>query len=415
MQNNSFFRIITAELLKGVLVKIAYFDCFAGAGGDMIVAAMLDAGLDAEFLKNQLATLGLKDIDLKITETTRAGLRAVGFVPVLPDQQHHRNLQQITEIITKSRMSRKSRETAITIFNKIARAEAKVHNKAIQDIHFHEVGALDSIVDIVSAAIGLEALGAEQVYCSALSVGGGTVKCTHGLLPVPAPATAELLKDVPVIAGPAQVELLTPTAAAILTTIVDEFCPLPAMKIETVGYGAGTLDSVEFPNILRLILGRQTTADSENADSVCLLDTNIDDTSGELLGCVTEKLFEQGALDVFSTPIYMKHNRPGVQLSIICRIADTQRLEQVLFEQAVTFGIRKQILQRSKLAREFVAVETEFGQIRIKTGSLNGKILSFKPEFSDCVCAAQKHNSSVKAVLDAAKNAYKKTISRHNA
>jgi len=389
-------------------MKIAYFDCFAGAGGDMIAAAMLDAGLDAEFLKVQLATLGLKQLDIKLAQTQRAGLRALGFVPIIPEQDEHRNLEQITSIINQSKISEKAKKTATTIFNKLAQAEATVHNKAPQDIHFHEVGALDSIVDIVSASIGLDALGVEKVYCSALSVGGGTVKCAHGLMPVPSPATAELLKGVPTVGGPIQAELLTPTAAAILTTIVDEFCSLPSMKIETIGYGAGSLEAEEFPNVLRLILGQRAAEGLSNADTICLLETNVDDLSGELLGFITEKLFVYGALDVFTTPVYMKHSRPAVQLSVICEIKDAQQLEQVIFEEGLTFGIRKQILQRSKLARQFVSVQTEFGEIKIKVGTLGAKIVNAKPEFSECVSAAQKHKVPVKAVLEAAIAAYKK-------
>ncbi|MDD5063311.1 MAG: nickel pincer cofactor biosynthesis protein LarC [Phycisphaerae bacterium] len=389
-------------------MKIAYFDCFAGAAGDMIVAAMLDAGLDAEFLKAQLATLGLKNFDIKITETKRTGLRALSFLPVVQKEHAHRNLKDITKIITQSKISEQAKKTAITVFEKIAKAEGKVHGKDPNEIHFHEVGALDSIVDIVSASIGFAALGLDKIYCSTLSVGGGTIECAHELLPVPAPATAELLKGVPIISGPGQFELLTPTAAAILTTVVDRFCPLPAMSIEAIGYGAGSRQSQEFPNVLRLILG-QTVEDTEaNADSVCLLETNIDDASGELLGSTTEKLFKQGALDVFTTPIYMKHGRPAGQISVICKIEDAQKLEQLLFGEGLTFGIRRQILQRSKLARQLVTVQTEFGEIRIKTGSLAGKIVNAKPEFSDCSAAAEKHKVTVKAVLDAAMAAYKK-------
>ncbi len=390
-------------------MKIAYFDCFAGAGGDMIVAAMLDAGLDAGFLKAQLATLGLKNLDIKITETSRAGLRALSFLPVVPKEQQQRNLEQITKIISRSKISEQAKKTAVTVFERIAQAEGNVHGKDPHNIHFHEVGALDSIVDIVSASIGLEALGVDKVYCSALSVGGGTVKCADRLMPVPAPATAELLKGVPIVGGPAQLELLTPTAAAILTTVVDRFCPLPSMKIEAIGYGAGSLESEEFPNVLRLILGQITSEAEANADSVCLLETNIDDVSGELVGSATEKLFRHGALDVFTTPIYMKHGRPAEQISVICKVEDVQQLEQILFEEGLTFGIRRQILQRSKLAREFVTIQTKFGEIRIKTGILGGKIVNAKPEFSDCISAAKKHNVAVKAVLDAAIAAYKKS------
>lgn len=387
-------------------MKIAYFDCFAGAGGDMIVAAMLDAGLDGEFLKGQLATLGVKNLDIKITKTERGGLRALSFVAVGPKQQQSRNLEQITEIISRSKISKQAKKTAITIFNKLAQAEAVVHNKDADDIHFHELGAIDSIADIVSASIGLEALGIEKVYCSALSVGGGSVKCAHGLLPVPAPATAELIKGIPITAGPGQVELLTPTAAAILTTIVDQFCPLPSMKIEAIGYGAGSFQSEEFPNVLRLILGEAATEVAADADSVCLLETNVDDVSGELVGLVTEELFKCGALDVFTTPIYMKQNRPAVQISVLCEVEGVRQIEQILFEQGLTFGIRKQILQRSKLVRDFVTVHTEFGKIRIKTGTRDGKIVNAKPEFSDCVSAAKKQNVPVKIVLDAAVSAY---------
>jgi uncharacterized protein (TIGR00299 family) protein len=389
-------------------MKIAYFDCFAGAGGDMIVAAMLDAGLDAEFLKVQLATLGLKNLNIKITETKRAGLRALSFLPVVQKEHKQRNLKDITKIITQSKIGEKAKKTAIAVFEKIAQAEGAVHGDDPNDVHFHEVGALDSIVDIVSASIGFEALGLDKVYCSTLSVGGGTIECAHQILPVPAPATMKLLKGVPIVGGPGQLELLTPTAAAILITVVDRFCPLPAMKIEAIGYGAGSLESEEFPNVLRLILGQTADEMEATADSVCLIETNIDDISGEIVGSVTEKLFSRGALDVFTTPIYMKQGRPAEQISVICKIEDVQQLEQIFFEEGLTFGVRRQILQRSKLAKQFVTVQTEFGEIRIKIGSLGGKIVNAKPEFSDCSCAAEKHKVTVKAVLDAAMAAYKK-------
>ena len=393
-------------------MKIAYFDCFAGAGGDMIVAAMLDAGLDVKFLKSQLATLGLSELDIKAERTRRCGISALSFEPVVPGQRQHQNLEQITRIISQSRISEQAKKTAIRIFNRLARAEAAVHAQNIQDIHFHELGAVDAIVDVVSASIGLEALGIEKVYCSVLSIGGGTVNCAHGLMPVPAPATAELLKAVPVVAGPEQAELLTPTAAAILTTVVEQFRPLPAMKIEAIGYGAGRLQSEKFPNVLRLLLGQTTDEDAANVDSVCLLETNIDDAAGEVVGLAAEKLLAEGALDVFTTPIYMKHNRPAVKISVICRLDDTERLERLLFEQGLVLGVRKQTLQRSKLPREFVTVQTEFGEVKIKLGLLNGKVVSAKPELADCAQAARKHNVPVKTVQDAAMAAYNKPRSQ---
>jgi uncharacterized protein (TIGR00299 family) protein len=389
-------------------MKIAYFECFAGAGGDMIVGAMLDAGLDGEFLKLQLATLGIDTLDIKISQTQRSGLRAIQFVPVCSAKQHHRYLEDIIEIINRSKINEKAKKTAVAIFSRLAEVEAGIHGRKPNEVHFHEIGAVDSIVDIVSAAIGIEALGVEKVYCSALSVGGGSVKCAHGLLPVPAPATVELLKGVPINGGPGQFELVTPTAAAVLTTIVDRFGPLPSMKIEKTGYGAGTLETKEFANVLRLFLGESVDADAADTDTVCLLETNIDDVSGEIVGYVMARLLEEGALDVFSTPICMKQNRPAVKLSVICETKDVTKLERLLFEEAVTFGIRRQILQRSKLVREFVTVGTKFGEIRIKVGKLNGEVVNAKPEFSDCRLAAGKYDVAVKAVLAAAMAAYSK-------
>jgi len=390
-------------------MKIGYFDCFAGAGGDMISAAFLDAGLDADFLKQQLKTLKLKKLDIKIKKVKRCGFRAVQFIPASPEQKTHRNLKQITDIISKSKIDLPAKKTAIRIFERLAVAEAKVHGKQINDIHFHEVGAIDSIVDIASASIGYQFFiekGIEKFFSSPLSVGSGTVKTAHGLMPVPAPATAELLEGVPVTAGPADFELLTPTAAAILTTIVDEFCLLPSMKIEKVACGAGSLDSKHFANILRLIIGRAEKSAMADTDSVYLLETNIDDATAEQIGYVSEKLLEAGALDVFTTPIYMKHNRPAVKLSAICRSEDEMKITQLIMEQGITFGIRKQLLARSKLLRSFVTVQTKFGKIRIKTGTFGGKIVNAKPEFGDCKTAAEKFNVTIKKVADAALKEY---------
>jgi hypothetical protein len=388
-------------------MKVAYFDCFAGAAGDMLVAAMLDAGLDFDFLKAQIATLGIEQLDVTLSETKRCGLRALTFTPSAPHQHHHRHLHDITTLITQSKISDKAKQTAVAIFDRLAKAEAAVHGKDPNDIHFHEVGAVDSIVDIVSAAIGLQALNVQKVYCSTLSVGGGTVKCAHGTLPVPAPATAELIKGLPVAGGPVQFELLTPTAAAILATVVDQFCPLPAMKIEAVGCGAGSRQIDEFPNVVRLFIGQIVTDGAETTDSVCLLETNIDDIKGEIIGSMMDKLFACGALDVFTVPIYMKHNRPGVQLSVICKADNAQQLEQVLFEQGLTFGIRRQIMQRSKLAREFVTVKTEYGDIRVKVGKLGQHVVNAKAEFSDSSAAAQRAGVPVQTVQDAALTAFR--------
>ncbi len=389
-------------------MRIGYFDCFAGAAGDMIVAAMLDAGFDFEFLKDQLATLGIKDLGVKIKDTKRGGLRAIQFVPVIEKQQHHRNLDDIKKIINNSRIGDKPKETAIRIFDRLGDAEATVHGKETKDVHFHEVGALDSIVDIVSAAIGLDAMGIEKVYCSGLAVGGGTIKVAHGLLPVPAPATTELLKGVPTVGGPIDKELLTPTGAAILTTVAENFGPMPQINIEATGYGAGTLDSKKFPNVVRLIIGQATNESSATADSVCLLETNIDDVSGEIISSAMDKLLSEGALDVFATPIVMKHGRPAVKLTVICRTGETAKMEGIIFSLGITFGIRKQVINRSKLQREFRTVATRFGDIKIKVGKWDGRIVNFKPEYEDCMRAAQKHNVSVKEVMNETIRAYGK-------
>jgi uncharacterized protein (TIGR00299 family) protein len=388
-------------------MKIAYFDCFSGAAGDMIAGAMLDAGLPFEFLKGRLASLGLQNLQLKFSETKRAGLRAIQFIPVGKEEHHLRNLADITKIIEGSELSNKPKQTALAIFQRLAEAEAAVHGKEPNDIHFHEVGALDSIVDIVSAAIGLEALGIEKVYCSPLAVGGGWVETAHGRLPVPAPATAQLLKGAPTVGGPIDKELLTPTGAAILTTVAEGFGPLPEMKIDAIGYGAGTLNSERLPNVLRLIIGRTTAASAATADGVCLLETNIDDVSGEVIASAAERLLAAGALDVWTTPIVMKHSRPAVKLSALCSIGDTAKLEQIIFEAGLTFGIRRQIMQRSKLAREFVSVSTPFGDIKVKVGKWGDQVVNAKPEFADCQKAAQEHKVSVKEVVEAATRAYR--------
>jgi pyridinium-3,5-bisthiocarboxylic acid mononucleotide nickel chelatase len=392
-------------------MKIAYFDCFSGAGGDMIAAAFIDAGLDKEFLLGQLDSLGIEGLEVKIFETVRCGLRAIKFEPIFPHQHHHRNLRDITDIINKSKIKPEAKQTAIVIFNKLAEAEGTVHGKPKDDIHFHEVGAVDSIVDIVAASVGFHYFldsGVEKFYCSTISVGGGLTKAEHGLIPIPGPATAELIRNVPVTAGPAQVELLTPTAAAILTTIAADFCPLPLMKILKTGYGAGTFNPEDFPNVLRLFIGESVNSEPSTVDSVCLLETNIDDLSGEIVGSVVEKIFEIGVLDCFTMPIYMKHNRPAYKLTVICEIKDEERISHFLFEQGLTLGIRRQILHRRKLERDFVTATTPFGVIKIKTGRLDGKVVFCKPEFSDCQQAAQRHNVAVKTVMDAAMAAYKR-------
>jgi uncharacterized protein (TIGR00299 family) protein len=390
-------------------MKTAYFDCFSGAGGDMIAAAMIDAGLSEELLRQQLSTLGIKDLQINISEATRCGIKAVRFEPTAPPQHYHRHLGDIVEIIKNSGISPGAKECAIAIFKKLADAEAHVHRTDAHSVHFHEVGAVDSIVDIVAACIGLEALKIEKVYCSSLALGGGTVKTEHGILPVPAPATAELVKRIPTFGGPEQVELLTPTAAAILTTFAASFGQMPAMAIESIGHGAGSRDSKTLPNVVRLIIGESTAACGAESDYVTLLETNCDDITGEVAGHIMESLMAQGALDTFAMPLYMKQTRPAILLSVLCNPQEAPKFERFLFEQGITLGVRRQIVQRSKLRRDYVTVNTKFGQIRVKRGFLGDKVLFAKPEFSDCAKASYEHNVPVKVIVDAAMDAYRKT------
>lgn len=388
-------------------MKIAYFDCFAGAAGDMIVAAMLDAGLDEAFLRDRIASLAIHGLEIRIGRVNRAGISAVHFATAVSGHQHHRGLGDIVEIINRSAICDSAKQRAIAIFERLAVAEGRIHGKDPQEIHFHEVGAVDSIVDIVAVSVGLDALGIERIVASPLSVGGGTIQCAHGIMPVPAPATAELLKQAqaPVVGGPVDTELLTPTAAAILAHTVSQFGPLPAMRIESIGHGAGTKEFKHLPNVLRLVIGSADDQGTE-VDAVCLLECNIDDADGETAGHAMETLMEQGALDVFTTPICMKHGRPAVKLSVLVEPGMTSRIEQVIFAQGLTLGLRKQILQRSILARQWVSVETDYGPIRIKIGNLSGKRVFAKPEFADCSNAAAAHGIPLKQVHDAAMAAY---------
>ena len=388
-------------------MKTAYFDCFAGCGGDMIVAAMIDAGLDADFLQSRLDSLGIADLAIKVEKVMRCGISALHFTPSAPGEQHHRKLSDIIAIIQHSDIGESAKGHAAEIFRKLAEVEGRIHAKDVEAIHFHEVGAVDSIVDIVSACVGFDAIGVEEVCCSALSVGGGTVQSAHGLLPVPAPATVELLRQAgaPIVGGPVDSELLTPTAAAILTHFAGRFGAMPPMTVQATGYGAGTRQFDNLPNVLRLVVG-QTEKPAAVADCVCVLECNIDDADGETVGFAMDRLLDAGALDVFTTAIGMKHNRPAVMLSVISPPSKAGDLERIIFGEGLTLGIRRQLIARSKLARLSVTVRTEFGEVRIKTGSLQGRVVSAKPEYADCAEAAQKHGIPLKQVRKAAMEAF---------
>ncbi|AQT69067.1 hypothetical protein STSP2_02252 [Anaerohalosphaera lusitana] len=381
-------------------MKIAYLDCFAGAAGDMFTSSMLHAGADKESLIDKLQSLKLPDLQIQITEVMRSGISCCHFKPTASEEQPHRHLPDIVNIIEQSDISERAKKDAVSIFEILADAEAKVHNKTRETIHFHEVGAVDSIVDIISACVCVDLLGIEKVICSPVTVGFGMTKCAHGQMPVPAPATAEILQkaSVPTRPGPVEAEMLTPTGAAIIAHFVTEFGPPPQMAIENIGYGAGTADHEKLPNALRIMIGCIDQPKETDTDTICLLETNIDDLTGEQIGDICEVLLDNGALDVFTTPIYMKKSRPAVMLSVICEPDCEQNLTAIMFSHGITLGIRRQALQRSILKRRFVEVDTEFGTIPVKIAEFGGCVVTAKPEFDKCRQAADKFKVTTKQV-----------------
>ena len=380
-------------------MKVGYFDCFAGAAGDMAVGAMIAAGVDADALIEQVNLLGIGGYSIETSIVDRCGISAVLFDPNARHEPEHRHLADIRKIIDDSGLSASVKARAIAIFKIIAAAEAKVHGISVEKVHFHEVGAVDSIVDVVAACVALDMLSVEKIYCSALPMGKGTVKCAHGVLSVPVPATVEILaaESVPVVPGLGTTEMVTPTGAAIMANFADSFTPLPEMTVESIGYGAGQRDCEGYPNIVRLMIG--TAAEQNESDTVAVIETNIDDATGELIAHVAEKLMATGALDVYTTAITMKCGRPAVKLTVICEQEKTSDCEDIIFGEGLTLGVRRQLMQRSKLDREFVTVETRFGSITVKVGKRDGKVLSVKPEFKDCQTAAQTHKIAVKNVI----------------
>jgi hypothetical protein len=401
-------------------MKLAYFDCFSGAAGDMIMAAMLDAGCPIGVLHETVRALNLPGVTLCAERVKRHGIAATYVrVEVGPEaQKKHRHLHHIEKIIDEARLDATVATRARVIFRRLAEAEAAVHNTTIEKVHFHEVGAADAIVDIVGAAAGLHALGVERCVCSAVPTGHGTVNCEHGIIPVPAPATARLLIGVPLAACEEPGELTTPTGAAILTTLCDDFGPPPPLKIAAIGYGAGTREGKTRANVLRVMLGEPVDAataaasaarhaDREYADIVTILEAQLDDAPGQNVAFAAQRLLDAGALDVFVVPIIMKKGRPGQLISVLCRPADADALTARLFAETTTFGVRRTQAARAKLAREHTAVATPFGEIRVKVGrDANGQAVQAWPEYDDCCAAALRSGASLRDVQDAARQAW---------
>ncbi len=367
-------------------MNIIYFDCQAGISGDMTVAALLDLGVPLEYLRAELAKLGLPDgsCELSTCRTERQHMPALKFDVAVHDHHTHRHYSGIDALIAGSGLSGPVREKARRIFRRLAEAEARVHGVAVDQVHFHEVGAVDSIVDIVATAICLEYLQVERIYASALPLGSGFVDCAHGRLPVPAPAVADLLQGVPLHGECGPGERVTPTGAAILTALTSKFGQQPAMLLERVGSGAGGRDFPDCPNILRAFLGQSTTG-CERSDDVIVAESNIDDSTPEILGYAMERLLEAGALDVFFTPIQMKKGRPGVTLSLLCRPAQLDELAALLLRETSAIGVRHYRAERIVLERRIVERATELGNVRFKQiiGS-SGEILRASPEYEDC-------------------------------
>jgi uncharacterized protein (TIGR00299 family) protein len=388
-------------------MKLAYLDCGSGISGDMTLGALVDAGVTLTALNEAIASLGLPGCRLVAEEVKKQGFRAMQVRVEAPPEQAHRHLHHILAMIDGSRLTDRQKDIARRIFSRLADAEAKVHGTTVDKVHFHEIGAVDSIADIVGAAVGWDLLGVDRIMASPVPTGTGRIRIAHGECNIPAPATAELLVGIPLAESSVAGELTTPTGAAILATLVDAFGPLPSMKIQRIGYGAGQRDWQQQPNILRLLVGE--TVHPGEVQQVWVLQTNLDDTTGELIGYCTTRLLEAGALDVYTTAIQMKKNRPAVQLTVLCPAADVDRLETILFRETTTLGVRRWPVDRHVLQRSPHRVQTPWGPVEGKVGWLAGGAARFAPEFESCRRLALQENLPLRTVYEAAHKAFDPT------
>jgi len=451
-------------------MRIAYLECFSGVSGDMFLGALVDTGVPAEVLEKTVAALDVGAL-LEISRVTRNGIsatkvdvwvagekdlpraeywaqeRAVQALSPARSQPGHnreharerhdhghghkhghqhspetgasradaetlhgpaRGLIEIREIIRRAAISGTAKKTAIAMFESLGAAEAKIHNVPVEEIHFHEVGAVDAIVDIVCAAVGTEALGVDEIICSPLNVGGGAVECAHGTFPVPAPATVELLRDAPVYSSGVQAELVTPTGAAIVKTLARRFAAFPEMKIERSGFGAGSREFPGLPNVVRLTIGEANSLPvaKTTREMVTVLEATLDDLNPQVFGYVMDRLLAEGALDAFGMPVLMKKNRPGTLLTVLCKTEDAGRLMQLIFTETTTLGVRRREEVRQTLARRWENVRTPWGEVRIKIASMNGTVTNYAPEYEDCRRLAAEHHVPLKTVMQEAARAY---------
>jgi uncharacterized protein (TIGR00299 family) protein len=389
-------------------MKIAYFDCASGVSGDMMLGALVDSGVPLEALQAGIDSLGLPSCRLVSNEVKRHGFRGCKISVEHEPESAHRHLHHITDRIDASSvLTTPQKDLAKRIFTRLGEAEAKVHGSTLRKVHFHEVGAVDSIADIVGAAIGITLLNVDRIVCSPIPPGSGSIEIAHGRVSVPAPATAELLKGIPLASAPVVAELTTPTGAALMATLADEFGPLPAMTIRTIGIGAGDNDFKLQANLLRLVIG-----DAEapgGSDQIWVLETNLDDVSGEIIGHCSSLLLEAGALDVYTTAIHMKKNRPGVMLSLLCNANDIAKLEKIVFRETKTLGIRRWPVSRHKLDRRPHTVPSAWGPIDGKLATLADGSLSFSPEYESCKRVAAAQGIPLKDVYEAAVRSFEST------
>jgi len=390
------------------MAKIAYLDCSSGISGDMLLAALLDAGLERDLLLNELRKLPLAGYEFRCARVLRGSLTGTQVEIDVPQPQPERHLGEIRQLLEGSALTEAVRTQALKMFERLAEVEGKLHGKPATEIHFHEVGAVDAILDIVGACVGLELLEIDELSCSPLNVGGGQVETAHGTLPVPAPATAELLKGAPIYSSGVEGELVTPTGAVIVATLASSFGPMPPIKVARIGYGAGSRDYSGHPNIARLFVGeRAEVSDSESrvtnpANVVTVIEANVDDMSPQLYGYLVERALGAGALDITCSSIQMKKNRPGLEISVLCVPERAEGLAQLLFEETTTIGLRIHEAGRLVLDREVVKVETPYGTVRVKIAKRAGKVINVSPEYEDCQRLAAEKSVPLKQVILAA-------------
>lgn len=380
-------------------MKIAYFDCFSGVSGDMLIGSLLDAGIEWAVFENELQKIPVDGFAVSAAKVLKKHLSATKFDVEETKQQVFRSLKDLNRVVEKSALDAQVCKTARAIFLKIAEAEARVHHQPVDKVHFHEIGAVDTIIDVMGTLLCLRLLNIERVVSSPLNVGSGFVTFSHGKYPVPAPATAEILKSVPIYSTESKGELVTPTGAAIISTVADAFGPMPHMTVSSVGYGAGSRD-LEQPNVLRVFVGDSHGGEDVGSDVVCVIETNIDDMNPQWFDFVLEKLFDRGALDVYFTPVIMKKTRPGVHVTVLCEPRLEAQMCDILFRETTTLGVRIREERRQKLQRKIVAVETALGTVRVKISERNGEIMNRTPEYEDCKRVAKEKGLPLKRVYE---------------